>query len=84
MIGFPTQIAGLWLQVTGDMQQVYMIANGMERANYLTASSSNTRTNGPQIKPAVAGITTNKRRWLWIMNGDLPERESPLKKFAWF
>lgn len=84
MIGFATQTVSLRLQVTGDMKEVYMIMNGMERANCLTARSSNRRTKGLQVKPAVVGIKTNKRRLLWIMNGDLHERESPFKKFAWF
>ena len=74
MIGFATQTASLWLQVPGDMKEVYMIMNG----------SSNTRTKGLQMKPAVVRIKTNKRRWLWIMNGDLHEREIPFKNSAWF
>lgn len=64
----------------GDMKDFYMITNGTERANYLTASSSSTRTKGLQIKPAVVGIKTNERRWRWIMNGDLPEREKAHSK----
>jgi len=58
-----------------------MITNGREEANCLTASSSNTRTKCLQMKPAVVRIKTNKSKWLWIVNGDLREREKCLRGF---